>query len=84
VITMTNISRQAVDASFALPSELRSGAQSRRSVRRLAGLALPLEGRSASAAGYDVRFRAPRTAVLSHPTTQRPVPGATAWSPPVL
>jgi hypothetical protein len=94
MITMSNISRQVcVDAPTSVPSELRLGASPRRPVRRvLASTGLSHQGTSLSTVSYEGGIRkgdVPRTARsfrtnLTNPTTQFPVPGTTAWSPPVL
>lgn len=90
MITMTNISRQvSVDALTSVCSELRPGAGLRLSVRRLAAPKGVRQGTTLSSAshvgGESTRIESPSTSEFrSYQTTQRPVPGTTAWSPPVL
>ena len=90
MITNENSSRQVtVDASFRMPSATRLGAFLRPE-RRLAPTFGPHQGTGLSSASLiEGRIGSSRTTkVLSAatyvPTTQRPVPGNTAWSPPVL
>ena len=90
MITNENISRQvSVDASFRMPSATRLGAFLRPE-RRLAPFSGSHQGTGLpSGSRVEGRIGSPRTtknlsATAYFPTTQRPVPGDTAWSPPVL
>jgi hypothetical protein len=89
MITNETISRQVtVDASFRMPSASRRGAFLRPE-RRLAPFFGSHQGTGLSIVSSEGRLGSPRTtkdlsATAYIPTTQRPVPGDTAWSPPVL
>lgn len=90
MITMTQNSRQVqVDAAFRQRSAVRLGAFSRPEVRLVAPIGAHQGTGLSSVRLVEGGIESPRisknlSSATYVPTTQRPVPGDTAWSPPVL